>query len=120
MRCGLCRGVAELGSPDHAQFAMKTTAQQSTLFDVPAELPHGLLYRPRFISPEEEGALLEEITALPFKEARFHQYTARRRVVRYGEGYDDYDEDDPRLEFPQFLVPLRRKLAELAHVPETD
>jgi alkylated DNA repair dioxygenase AlkB len=99
---------------------MTTTAQQATLFDVPAQLPHGLLYRPRFISAEDEGALLKEIAALPFKEARFHQYTARRRVVRYGEGYDDYEDDDPRLEFPQFLVPLRRRLAELAHVHETE
>ena len=97
---------------------MTTTSRQATLFDVPAQLPHGLGYRPHFISPAEEGALLEEIAALPFKEARFQQYTARRRVVRYGLGYEDDDEDDPRFEFPPFLIPLRRRLAELAHVPE--
>ena len=102
---------------------MKSKVQQSTLFDNPPLLPHGLVYRPGFITPEEEAALLEQIEALPFKEARFHQFTARRRVVRYGQGYDadaDADGDEPRLEMPPFLLALRRTIAPLAGVAEID
>ena len=45
-------------------------------------LPPGLEYRPDFITPDEETALLDAIAPLPFREATFQQYTARRRVVR--------------------------------------
>ena len=97
---------------------MTTNARQHALFDAPLQLPHGLLYRPDFITPGEESALLAAIAELPFQDARFHQYTARRRVVRYGDGYETReDENEPRLEFPSFLVSLRRKLAALAGVP---
>ncbi len=54
--------------------------------NLPAELPNGLIYQPDFLSEREENELLAEIRRLPLNEARFQQYTARRRVVRYGEG----------------------------------
>ena len=90
---------------------------QAELFDLSDVLPPGLVYQPEFIARDEEAALLEEIARLPFNEARFQQYTARRRVVRYGEG--DYpasygneaEEIDPRRPLPEFLRPLRRKVA---------
>src|ERR1700710_754545 len=102
---------------------MQSAPIQSPLFDAEA-LPHGLVYRPDFLTPMEEFALLEEFIDLPFNEARFQQYTARRRVVRYGEG--DYpasygpaaEEVNPRRPFPEFLMPLRRRVAEWRGVPE--
>jgi len=97
---------------------MPGKAIQSALFDTPPQLPHGLLYEPDFITPDKEAALLEVIATLPFKEARFQQFTARRRVVRYGAGYDtEQDADVPRREFPAFLLPLRRRVARLTGVP---
>ena len=93
---------------------MSQASSQCPLFELPRELPHGLLYEPEFITPAEEAALLAQFKRLPFNEARFQQYTARRRVVRYGEG--DYpasygttaEHANPRRPFPEFLVPLRR------------
>jgi alkylated DNA repair dioxygenase AlkB len=61
-------------------------AEQAQLFDAPPALPHGLVYQPDFVTREEEEALLAVFAGLPFQEALFQQYTARRRVVRYGEG----------------------------------
>ena len=54
-----------------------------------APLPHGLRYRPDFLGADEEAALLEMLASLPFKEALFQQYTARRRVVRFGALFDE-------------------------------
>lgn len=59
---------------------------QSALFNFADELPHGLVYQPDFLSGNEEAALLQTVSGLPFNEARFQQYTARRRIVRFGEG----------------------------------
>ena len=101
-----------------------TRAAQSDLFDIADALPSGLSYRPEFITPGEEEALLGIFADLPFHEALFQQYTARRRVVRYGEG--EYpasygaaaEEANPRRPFPDFLVPLRTRVAAWRGVPE--
>ena len=78
---------------------------QADLFAVEQQLPNGLLYRPDFLTADEERALLAHIEQLPFRAARFQQYTARRRVVRFGEGdylesEPDQETDFPRIEFP--------------------
>jgi len=104
---------------------MSTVPSQSALFESAPELPHGLRYHADFLSPAEEAALLREFGHLPFNEARFQQYTARRRVVRYGEG--EYpasygaaaEEINPRRPFPDFLVPLRHRVAAWSGVEET-
>ena len=100
------------------------SAEQAQLFDVPQSLPHGLVYQPDFVTRDEEDALLAIFAGLPLQEALFQQFTARRRVVRYGEG--DYpasygsaaEERNPRRPFPDFLVPLRRRVAAWRGQPE--
>jgi alkylated DNA repair dioxygenase AlkB len=62
---------------------MSAQSRQSELFDASQPLPHGLIYRPEFLSRGEEAELLAAISGLPFREARFQQYFARRRVVHY-------------------------------------
>jgi alkylated DNA repair dioxygenase AlkB len=95
-----------------------SSAAQTSLFDQSDALPHGLVYRPDLLTADEERFLLAEFARLPFKEALFQQYTARRRVVRYGEGdypasYGDKAETaNPRRPFPDFLLPFRRKIAQ--------
>ena len=84
----------------------------------------GLLYQPDFVTHGEEAALLEQIRLLPLHEAHFQRYTARRRVVRFGEG--DYpasygaaaEEANPRRPFPEFLMPLRHKVSQWRGLPE--
>lgn len=87
-------------------------AQQVELFDAAPQLPEGFVYQPGFISADEERALLEAIAALPFEEAKYRQYTARRRVAYFGFGYDFSTKrlgEAPQM--PEFLHPLRDKMA---------
>jgi alkylated DNA repair dioxygenase AlkB len=56
---------------------------QPSLFAFPRDLPQGLVYRPEFVTREEEAALIETIESLPLREARFREYFAKRRVVHF-------------------------------------
>ncbi len=51
-------------------------------------LPPGMEYRPDFITLADEQALIDLIRALPLAQAKYQQYTARRRTVNFGAGYD--------------------------------
>lgn len=88
---------------------------QAELFDAPT-LPHGLVYQPGFITRAEESELLTAIAPLPFREARFQEYFAKRRVVHFhasegGEAYDRSDDDSSSTgPLPPFLVSLLQKL----------
>ena len=47
------------------------TAQQD-LFGISSDLPTGLVYRPDFLTADEEGALVAQMAALPFRPSRSH------------------------------------------------
>jgi alkylated DNA repair dioxygenase AlkB len=91
--------------------------RQAELFDEAPPLPHGLVYRPEYITRAEESELLAEIAPLPFREARFQEYFARRRVVHFHPSGDDvaYDaHDDDTVSggpLPPFLDALLKRLA---------
>ena len=95
-------------------------AKQAELFgDAPA-LPEGFVFQLDFISVEEERTLLAEIARLSLAEAKYKQYTARRRIAYFGFGYDfvsnRLDEAPPA---PGFLAPLREKMARwMGEAPE--
>jgi alkylated DNA repair dioxygenase AlkB len=77
-------------------------------------MPEGLLYQEDFLPAEEEQALLAEIGALPFEEAKYKAYTARRRIVSYGSSYDfETNVLGPAPSIPAFLLPLRTRAARL-------
>lgn len=83
----------------------------------PAALPPGLVYRSNFISPQEEAELLDEIGQLPLVEAKYKEFTARRRIVSYGGTYDfSSNELLPAGPIPAFLLPLRDRVAAWAGV----
>lgn len=91
--------------------------KQAELFDAPP-FPQGFRYAEGFISREEEALLLEAIRSLPLLEARYKEYTAKRRIVSYGSAYDF--ESNERLaapSIPGFLMSLRDKAARWAGVP---
>lgn len=81
--------------------------------------PAGLRYVLEFLSLEEEQQLLAAISHIPMHEAQYYEYTAKRRVVSYGPSYDfearQLRDAEP---LPEFLVPLRRRLADLVWLPE--
>lgn len=86
--------------------------QPGLFADLPAALPEGAAYEEEFITREEERTLLDWIGGLPLQEARYKDYTARRRVVSYG-GVFDYDtmELRPAGEAPAELDWLRHRAA---------
>jgi alkylated DNA repair dioxygenase AlkB len=80
-------------------------------------LPPGLDYRTDFLDASQETALIDAFASLPFREAPFRQYTARRRVVRFGhDGYADIGELQDGGPWPAWLVDLQREAALVAHV----
>lgn len=99
-------------------------ARQPTLFDVaetlPPGTPEGFVYRPDFLSRDEEADLAAWLATLPFAAFQFRGYEGRRRVVSYGWQYDFtrshlLKADD----IPAELLAVRARAAELAgHAPE--
>ena len=86
---------------------------QPPLFpDLPAPLPPGSAYEAGFLSAAQERALLEFIQTLPLQEARYKEYTARRRVLSYGGAFDDDAlELKPGGALPDELAGLRGRAA---------
>jgi alkylated DNA repair protein (DNA oxidative demethylase) len=80
--------------------------------------PEGLVYRPDFVTGDEERELLVRLEALPYAEVRMRGVVARRTVVHYGYhyGYDSW-QLTPTAPLPAFLEPLRARAGELAGVP---
>lgn len=95
-----------------------THAIQHSLFSSAVTFPAaGLHYREGFLLPQEEQFLLSRIGDLPFENARYQQYTARRRVVSFGYGYDySSHERLPAPPMPQWLTPFVERAAELIGV----
>ena len=85
---------------------------QRDLFASGTPLPEGFTYESEFLSIEEETALLNVLKALPFKEAQYKEWVAKRRVVSYGGRYDfTHLALLPAPDIPDFLLPLRTKIA---------
>ncbi|MGZ4788593.1 MAG: alpha-ketoglutarate-dependent dioxygenase AlkB [Terriglobales bacterium] len=84
-----------------------------------ADLPEGFLYAPEFLSETEEEKLLHELAVLPFEQFVFQGYLAKRRIVAYGWDYDFSSRQAAETQpIPEYLVPLRRRVAEFAGVDE--
>ena len=97
---------------------MLSPVLQADLFGV-SPLPIGLEYHAAFLTHDDEAALLDVIPELPFREAKFQQYTARRRVVRYGRIYDadngEWRDGEP---LPAWLAAVRQRVAAARNVAE--
>ena len=101
-------------------------AGQDDLFgEAPAAAIEGLRYERGFLAAAEETELLRIVQALPLKEMRYKEYTARRRGIGFGGSYDfDTHRLKPGAPLPDALHPLRARAAawlgvaaeELAHV----
>jgi alkylated DNA repair dioxygenase AlkB len=81
-------------------------------------LPEGLVYKPGFLSAEEEAALMKELQSLPFKPFEFHGFFGKRRVVYFGFRYDFNIGRLERIEpMPPFLHPMRDRAAGIFGLP---
>jgi alkylated DNA repair dioxygenase AlkB len=90
---------------------------QGQLFPTLQRLPAGFVYQPQFIARDAEAELLAEIANLPFQEAKYKEYTAKRRIVSYGGSYNfSSNELVPAGPIPQFLNALRERIAQWARL----
>lgn len=86
--------------------------KQAELFAEAPALPEGFVFQHEFITPHEERSLLDVIAGLTLEEAKYKQYTARRRIAYFGYGYDFVSNrlgEAPAA--PACLAPLRAKVA---------
>jgi alkylated DNA repair dioxygenase AlkB len=94
---------------------------EADLFGPSATLPEGFVYQPGFLSPQEESALLEVFRSLPFQEAQYREWQAKRRVVSYGGRYDfTHHALDDAPPIPGFLEPLRARMTAWAGLSNDD
>jgi alkylated DNA repair dioxygenase AlkB len=78
----------------------------------PPELPDGFEYRPDFLGVDEERDLAAAVGGVSFDTFQMHGVIARRRVKFYGGTYGEY----PAADIPDFLLPLRARVAAWADV----
>ncbi|HYD93270.1 MAG TPA: alpha-ketoglutarate-dependent dioxygenase AlkB [Candidatus Paceibacterota bacterium] len=97
---------------------MPRAGSQLTLLDTGTSLPNGFVYRPDFLTPEEETELLGYFEDLPFSHSRLGEYVAKRRIIGFGWGYDFAKEKlIPGPPLPPFLRPLQRKIGKWLDIP---
>jgi alkylated DNA repair dioxygenase AlkB len=91
---------------------------QSDLFGRSDDVPEGFKYQADFITVEEESELVREMERLAFQPFDFHGHLANRRIVGFGLRYD-YTRRAvvEAVPIPDFLMPLRDKVAEFASRP---
>jgi alkylated DNA repair dioxygenase AlkB len=91
---------------------------QTDLFAPDPLTPEGFTYLADFVTSDEEAELISIVEKLPLAQAQYKQYMARRRTVSYGSKYDysaNVLNEAPSI--PQFLLPLREKVAGWADLP---
>ena len=79
------------------------------------ELPEGFQYHDGFISEAEETTLAESLEAVDFSNFELRGVVARRRVAFFGLAYSEGAA--PAAPLPDFLRPLRARLAAWTSVP---
>jgi DNA oxidative demethylase len=79
--------------------------------------PSGFLYYPDVLSPPEEAALADHLREITFSAVQMRGQVARRRTAHFGwvYGYESW-QITPGPPLPEFLQPLRERVAPLAAV----
>jgi len=76
------------------------------------DVPRGFHYRADFITDDDEGRLLDGIREVAFADFEMRGVVARRRVAFFGQSYDRAAVGP----IPEFLLPVRARLAQWAGV----
>lgn len=77
------------------------------------DVPPGLLYHAALIDVAEEAELLNHIRQIAFSNYEMRGVVARRRVAYFGHTYEGTAGAKP---MPEFLHPLRARIADWVHV----
>jgi alkylated DNA repair dioxygenase AlkB len=98
---------------------MHRPADQPKLFDLGHSLPNGLVYRPDFLSADEEEVLLAYIQNLPLFNAPYREYKAKRRILNFGWSADFRNNKlIPGPPLPRFLHGTQNKIAKWLGIPK--
>lgn len=96
------------------------TGTQYKLFDAPATFPNGLVYRPHFITPEEEEALLVFIGSESLRHSYggpADVYAAKRRSRHFGSWVREGGEVVHGPPLPRFLQRFARRIEKWLDIP---
>jgi alkylated DNA repair dioxygenase AlkB len=93
---------------------MPRVNREPSLFEFPAEVPDGFIYRRNFISEAEEHELIREIRKLHLTPFRYYQFTGKRRTASFGWQYEfGKSEITTAPDMPTFLLPIRTRAGKL-------
>ena len=86
-----------------------------------SDTPPGFVYRPGFLTADEERAVLAGVASLSFHEVRMRGQVARRRTTHFGwtYGYETW-RIEPGPPIPEFLVARRARAGALGGVAGDD
>jgi alkylated DNA repair dioxygenase AlkB len=85
----------------------------------PSVIREGWTYSEQFLTLAQEAELLAVIRALPFQNAQYKEWSARRRIVSFGGRYDyAHHELNAAPPIPQFLHPLRQQVSAWTGIAE--
>jgi alkylated DNA repair dioxygenase AlkB len=94
---------------------------QPSLFEATPALPDGFVYRPEFLSTDEEARLARWLGTLPFQAFQFRGYEGKRRVVSFGWQYDFTHSHLAKADdMPAELLPIRARAAAFAGLAPED
>jgi len=84
------------------------------LFQIPARVPEGFIYRTNFVSEIEEQDLIKQIQKVSLTSFKYYQFTGKRRTASFGWQYEfESDEITRALTIPEFILPLRARAGKL-------
>ena len=86
-----------------------------------SETPPGFVYRPEFLTPDEERAVLDGLASLDYHEIKMRGQVARRRTTHFGwtYGYETW-RIEPGPPIPDFLATLRGRAGALGGAAPED
>jgi alkylated DNA repair dioxygenase AlkB len=94
--------------------ARARSESELSLFELPANLPEGFVYKRNFVSATEEQELIKEIQKLSLVSFKYYQFTGKRRTVSFGWQYEFGRGEITRAsDIPEFLLPLRERAGKL-------
>ena len=106
--------------PPMAKGSRSRAGDQYPLFDFGMTYPNGFTYKPDFITPDEESALIASIENLELTNAPYKEYVANRRIKNFGWSYDPTTNDlVPGEPLPNFLRPLAARIAAYLGIPKS-
>ena len=87
------------------------------LFQIPARVPEGFVYRTNFVSEIEEQDLIKQIQKVSLTSFKYYQFTGKRRTASFGWQYEFGSNEITRAPaMPEFLLSLRARAEKLFEI----